>query len=162
MMRFPALRRATPVTLTVATLVWSAAMAASAATGMVGDGWHDARRVAVVASIFAVGGLIALPVAAWLFARMSGARSLEGRLALALLCVGSATAAATAGVYAIVNLVINVEWTGIGLTRAFAMELVITVLSAFAQFAITGAALFFPGGFLCLLIAAAWFARMAR
>lgn len=138
--------------------VWAAAMAGSVAAQLALSGWQTPVAIASVAAIFAVGGAVAFPLA-FTAAGFFCHRRLEGRLAAALLAFTIVTIGCTATVYVLDYRRYYAEWHGDPFTARWIVEFAYTVAGALGQFAITGVRLYFPFGFVALLLISLWFAR---
>ena len=73
-----------------------------------------------------------------------------------------ATVAVTAGFFALQYRDYYAEWHAEAFTRIWFLQFAHTLAAALYQFAVLGLRLFFPLGFVALLVASFWFARRAR
>ncbi len=149
-----------PVLPTLAgALAWGAAMAAGAVLALVLGDWETTRKIRTVALLFAAGGIIGFPFGLIAARFLSYRRGGEAAFAAALLCFAAFTALATGGLYALDYRTYYAEWHAETLSRVWVLQFVHTVAAAFYQFAVLGLRLFFPFGFVALLLASIWFAR---
>jgi hypothetical protein len=147
---------------TAGAVLWAAAMAASAATNLTLAGWGTGRHVATVALVFALGAAAAFPFGFAAANLLAGKRHPEARFAAALLCFTAATLGITAGFYALDYRQYYANWHAEPLSAVWLIQLAFTTAGALVQFAVTGVRLYFPIGFLALLLVSLWFARRAR
>jgi hypothetical protein len=143
-------------------IVWAAVMAASAASGLWWRGWETADSIMRVAGIFALGGVLSFPLGLYA-ARLFGAgRGRERAFAAAFLGLAVMTIGVTALAFALLYRSYYSEWHADTFSRIWAFQLVFTTAAAVAQFAVLGIRLYFPLGFLALLVASFWFAARPR
>jgi hypothetical protein len=143
-------------------VLWGGAMAASALTILVIENWETPQTIRTVTALFAIGGTIAFPFGLILARFLSHGRRREVAFAAAFLSLAAVTAAATGGLYALDYRAYYAEWHAEAFSRIWFLQFVHTIAAALYQFAVLGFRLFFPVGFLALLVASAWFARRAR
>lgn len=143
-------------------LLWGLAMGGSALTMLVIENWETPRTIRTVTGLFAIGGLIAFPFGLILARFLSHRRRRQTAFAAALLSLAAMTALATGGLYALDYRAYYAEWHAETLSLTWVFQFIYTVAAALYQFAVLGLRLFFPVGFLALLIASAWFASRAR
>lgn len=143
-------------------LLWGIAMGASALTMLVVENWETPEKIRTVAALFAVGGAIAFPFGLILARFLSYRRTRQSAFAAAFLSFAAVTAAATGGLYALDYRAYYAEWHADTFSRIWFLQFIHTIAAALYQFAVLGFRLFFPVGFLALLIASVWFARRAR
>lgn len=137
--------------------LWATAMAASAAAKLVMSGWQTTESITQVAAVYACGGALAFPLA-YAAAGLLRQRRVEGRIAVALFAFTFVTIACTAIVYTLDYQRRFAESEGEPPPDSWLMDLAYGVAGAFGQFAITGVRLYFPFGFVAVLIVAAWYA----
>ena len=138
--------------------LWAAAMAGSAAAKLVLSGWQTPMAIVAVAAVYAGGGALAFPLA-FTAAGLFRSRRFEGRMALALLAFTIATIGCTALVYALDYQRYTGDSQGTPFTEPWLVELAYTLVGALGQFAIAGVRLYFPFGFVAILLVSVWFAR---
>lgn len=147
------------VAVSVATLGWSAFMAASAALSLSLSGWQTQAHIARVALLFGLGGLFAFPpailLAGWLGGRWTGTR----RFALAMVALAVATISVTAMLYALQYRLYYSEWHDNVFTVRWMFEVGFTTLAALYQFAVLGMRHFLPLGLVGLAVVSIGFAR---
>lgn len=151
-----------PLTTIVGTLAWSATMTASAAAALLLGGRIASAQSELILFIYALGGLLAFPVALYatrLFALGSGA---ERRFAAALLFLGVATMLATAFVFSMHYRLYFAHWHAGFPSITWVFQLLFTGANAVYQFSVLGTRLFFPVGFIALFAASLLVARQAR
>ncbi|CAN7423199.1 hypothetical protein [Aminobacter sp. LjRoot7] len=142
--------------------VWGFAMGASAFLTLLLDHWETPVRVRAVVMLFALGGAVAFPIG-WTLARLlSCHRGRETAFAAAFISLGVVTIGLTALFYALQYRAYYAEWHAAPFTITWAFQFVFTGLVALYQFAVLGLRLYFPGGFVALFAAAAWFASRSR
>lgn len=137
---------------------WAAAMAVSAAVGLLGRGWAPGSHLAGVAALFAAGGALAfLPaaIAAGLVRRRRG----EADVAAAALALAGLTLAATGLLNGLLYRDYYATWHAAFGTRLWANQFVFTVAAGIYQFLVLGSRLFLPVGLPALVIAALLIAR---
>lgn len=158
------LRRSLPSLGTAATgaACWSAVMAASAITALWMLGWQTPGKFSEVALIFAVGGALAFPIGLFVARLVALGRSAETAFAAAFLALSLATIGLTAAIFAFDYRQYYATWHDETFTIRWVYEFVFTIAGALVQFAVLGARLYFPIGFVGLFLAAIWFARTAR
>jgi hypothetical protein len=93
---------------------------------------------------------------------LSHRRQREAAFAAALLSFAAATACVTGGLYALDYRAYYAEWHAGAFSYTWFLQFTHTVAAALYQFAVLGMRLYFPFGFVALLVAAAVFARRAR
>ena len=143
-------------------VLWGLAMALSLVGGLeLSIGGLTANRNALISLYFA-GGLIAFAPAVWAARLIAGKRPAEARFAAGFLCLGVATIALTAGLYALVYKVFYVRWHGDLLTTFWVYEFAVTAASALYQFAAIGLRNYFPLGPVFLVAASLWLAKSMR
>lgn len=142
--------------------LWALATTASAAFGLLLDGWHTPQKILSVCAIFAAGGALAFPVALWLARLLASGRRAEQVFAATFLCLVMATIGFTGGLYALQYRLYYSEWHAPAFTKLWLIEYVFTVAVALYQFAVLGIRLYFPFGIVALFTASLWFARAAR
>lgn len=143
-------------------LLWGMAMGASALMMLVVENWESPEKIRTVAALFAIGGAIAFPFGLILARFLSYRRTPQAAFAAAFLSLAAVTAAATGGLYALDYRAYYAEWHAEVFSRIWFLQFIHTIAAALYQFAVLGFRLFFPVGFLALLVASAWFARRAR
>lgn len=144
------------------TIAWAAAMAASAAIGLLLRGRVASPQSETIVLIYALGGLLAFPVALYatrLFALGGGA---ERRFAAALFFLGLGTMLATAFVFSMHYRLYFAQWHSDFPSVAWVFHLLFTGANAVYQFSVLGTRLFFPFGFVALFVASLLVARQAR
>lgn len=141
-------------------LLWGLAMAASAFANL--HDWETPSRIRFVVQLYALGGVIAFPVALTAARLVTRSRRWETALAAAFVCLLGATLAFTGGLFALQYRSYYAEWHAPAFTLTWAFEFVFTVLTALYQFAVLGVRLYFPLGFAALVAASVWFARQRR
>jgi hypothetical protein len=141
-------------------LLWGLAMAASAFANL--HDWETPSRIRFVVQLYALGGVIAFPVALTAARLVTRGRRWETALAAAFVCLLGATLAFTGGLFALQYRSYYAEWHAPAFTLTWAFEFVFTVLTALYQFAVLGVRLYFPLGFAALVAASVWFARQRR
>ncbi|MEW9834943.1 hypothetical protein [Mesorhizobium marinum] len=151
-----------PLPTLAGALLWGVAMGAGAIFALVLENWENPDNIRIVAAFFAAGGFVAFPFAIALARFLSFRRSPEAAFAAAFLSIGLATACATAAIYALDYRAYYAEWHADTLTRTWILQFVHTGAVAAYQFAVLGLRLYFPFGFVALLVASFWFMRLAR
>ena len=146
----------------IGSLGWAAAMAASAAAALLLGGRIASTHSEAIVSIYALGGLLAFPVA--LYATrivVLGARA-DRRFAAALFFLGITTMLATAFVFSMQYRAYFAQWHSDFPSIEWVFQLLFTGASAVYQFSVLGTRLFFPVGFIALFTASLLVARQAR
>lgn len=144
---------------TIGAVLWALAMAASALFNLMLDAWETPDKVQTVTALFGVGGFFAFPFGLWAARFLSEDKRADTAFAAAFVCFAVATIAITGVLYAIQYRLYYAQWHAKAFTVTWAFQLVFTGLAALYQFTVLGIRLFFPFGFLCLFVAALWFAR---
>lgn len=143
-------------------LLWGVAMGATGYAAVWQMMWATSAKKAEVALLFAVGGALAFPFAAFAARFLSRGRQAEARYAAALLCLAVATVAGTAFVYALHYRYYYAQWHAPTFSITWTFQLVFTTAAAVYQFLVMGLRLYFPFGFALLLAASLWLAARAR
>ena len=143
-------------------LLWGIAMGASALLVLVLENWETPQKIRTVTALFALGGAAAFPVGLTLARFLSHRRRRETAFASAFLSFAFATVCVTAGFFALQYREYYAEWHADTFTRIWFLQLAYTIAAALYQFAVLGLRLFFPLGFVTLLVASFWFARRPR
>lgn len=141
-------------------LLWGFAMAASAFANL--HDWETPSRIRFVVLLYALGGVIAFPLALTAARLVTRGRHWETALAAAFVCLLGATLAFTGGLFALQYRSYYAEWHAPAFTLTWAFEFAFTMLTALYQFAVLGVRLYFPLGFAALVAASIWFARQRR
>lgn len=136
-------------------------MALSALFGIWLLTWNTPNRIENVAKLFALGALLAFPVALYIARLLAGKRGPEVRFAACFVALIMATVTVTALVFAFDYRGYYAEWHDNEVSVRLAFEITFTTLSAMYQFAVLGVRLYVPIGFAALLLASLWFARRA-
>ncbi len=144
------------------TAVWAAVMAASATVIVWGYGWQTPAKLLTIALIYALGAAIAFPIGLYLARLVSLGRSFETAFAAMFLALAGSTVGLTAGIYALGYRQYYATWHENFLTVTWTFQLVFTTAVALVQFLVLGLPLFFPIGFVALLLASLGFARSSR
>ncbi len=139
--------------------LWAIAMAASVAFGLLADGWQSPAKIATVAAMFAAGAAVAFPLAYATAEFVAGARRFEVRFAAAFLAFTTVTIAVTSAFYVFDYRDYYATWHANALTITWAYQQIFTTAGALVQFAFSGVRLYFPVGFIALLVVSFWFAR---
>lgn len=144
------------------TLLWCAAMAASAAISLywLRSGVVDATAERLI-GVFALGALMGFPAALTLLSLVPDRWRNSQRFAAGFLAFGAATLGFTAFLVALDFLNYYSEWHDDHLSKRRVFETVMTILSACYQFLVLGLRLFLPLGFFAL-IAASWAFALRR
>ena len=137
-------------------------MGASALLMLVLENWETPQKIRTVTALFALGGAAGFPLGLILARFLSYRRQGETAFATALLSLAAATAAMTAAFFALQYREYYAEWHADAFTRIWFLQFAHTFAAALYQFAVLGLRLFFPLGFVALLVASFWFARRAR
>lgn len=141
------------------TLLWAAVMAASATISLywLRSGIIDGPAQRLI-GVFALGALIAFPVARKVLDYVPGHWQHGQRFAIAFLAFGAATLGFTSLLVAFDFLAYYGQWHDDHFSRRRIMETIMTILSACYQFLVLGLRLFLPIGFLALITASMAFA----
>lgn len=143
-------------------LLWGGAMGASALSILVSENWETAQKIRSVAALFALSGVVAFPLGLVLARFLAHRQRREAAFAAAFLSLALATVCVTAGFFALQYRDYYSEWHADVFTRIWFLQFAHTIAAALYQFAVLGLRLFFPVGFVALLVASFWFARRAR
>jgi hypothetical protein len=136
-------------------------MGASSAVRLWLREWATPSALWAVVALFAAGGALAFPVGLYL-ARLVAPRRREGRFAATFLAFAVATLGLTSGLYVLVYRTYYATWHADAFSVTWIYQQVFTTAGALAQFAGLGLRLYFPVGFVALLVAAWWFSRPPR
>lgn len=143
-------------------LLWAIAMGAGATLVLVLENWEAPHKIRTVAAFFALGGFVAFPFGMIMARLLSYRRPPEVAFASALVSLAFVTVCATGGLYALDYRSYYAEWHADAFTRIWFLQFTHTIAAALYQFAVLGLRLFFPFGFVALVIASAWFSRGTR
>ncbi|MDX8460282.1 hypothetical protein [Mesorhizobium humile] len=146
----------------VGTLLWGAAMGASALASLLLAGWETPDRIRFVALLYVLGGMLAFPVGLTLARLASRGRQWETAFAAAFVWLLAATLAFTGGLFALQYRSYYAEWHAPAFTLTWAFEFAFTMLTALYQFVVLGVRLYFPLGFAALVGVSIWFTRQRR
>ncbi len=137
-------------------------MGASALAVLLMDDWATPLKIRTVVAVFAAGGAFAFPFGLAVARFLSYRRSRQTAFAAAFVSLAAATAVSVGALYALDYRSYYAVWHAEPLTRPWFFQFVFTFIVAYYQFAVLGLRLFFPIGFLALVVASAWFAARAR
>jgi hypothetical protein len=137
-------------------------MGASALAVLVFENWETPQKIRTVTALFALSGFVAFPLGLILARLLSYERRREAAFASAFLSFAFATVCVTAGFFALQYRDYYSEWHADAFTRIWFLQFAHTIAAALYQFAVLGLRLFFPIGFVALLVASLWFARRVR
>jgi hypothetical protein len=137
-------------------------MGASALSILLTENWETAQKIRSVTALFALSGAVAFPLGLVLARFLSHRQRREAAFASAFLSFAFATVCMTAGLFALQYRDYYSEWHADAFTRIWFLQFAHTIAAALYQFAVLGLRLFFPMGFVALLVASFWFARRAR
>ena len=143
-------------------LLWGVAMGASALLVLVFENWETPQKIRTVTALFALAGALAFPFGLTLARFLSYRRGQQTAFAAAFLSFAFTTACATGGLYALDYRAYYAEWHADMFSRIWFLQFIHTIAAALYQFAVLGLRLFFPVGFVALLVASFWFARRMR
>ena len=146
----------------VGTLLWGAAMGASALANLLLAAWETPDRIRFVALLYGLGGVLAFPVGLTLARLVSRGRHRETAFAAAFVSLLATTLAFTGGLFALQYRSYYAEWHAPAFTLTWAFEFAFTMLTALYQFVALGVRLYFPLGFAALVGVSIWFARQRR
>ena len=139
------------------TVLWTLAMGASAGFVLTERQWTPGH-VRAVAVLYGGGGAMGWLLGIY-FARLLGwGRSRERKVAAAILCLGTATIAMTAGLFALQTVWPSL-WQGALTSQGQFIGLAFDIADALAEFALLGMRLFVPIGLAALLVASLVVAR---
>jgi len=142
--------------------LWGIAMGASALLALVFENWETPQKIRTVAALFALAGALAFPFGLTLARFLSYRRGQQTAFAAAFLSFAFTTACVTGGLYALDYRAYYAEWHADMFSRIWFLQFAHTIAAALYQFAVLGLRLFFPVGFVALLVASFWFARRMR
>lgn len=143
-------------------LTWAVVMALSATACLWLRGWVVPLSIGEVALLYGAGAAIAFPVACAAWALFAPAGSFEVRFVAAFMLLAVFTIGATAAIYAFDYRLYYAAWHDDAFTATWFIQLAYTTAGALGQFAVGGVRLYFPIGFVALLAASRWFARLSR
>jgi hypothetical protein len=144
------------------TLLWAAAMAASAVLNLLLDAWVTPAKIRVVALLFIVGGAMALAPGLLAARLLSLGRGGEVAFAAAFTCLLTSTIGFTGCLFGLQYRLYYSDWHEPVSTHLGLIEFVSTIAAGAYQFLVLGVRLYFPFGFVALLAFSLWFARQAR
>lgn len=151
-----------PLQAIAGSVVWAAAMGASALFSIWMLEWETAEKIRAVVILFLLGGALAFPLGLFIARLFSLGRSAETAFAAAFLGLAVATTMVTGLLFAFAYRSYYAEWHGEFGSISWVFQFVFTTLAALYQFAVLGVRLLFPVGFVALFAASIWFARMPR
>ncbi len=137
-------------------------MTASAGFGIALREWATWEKVSAVARLYAVGGVLAFPIAFTVARFLSLGRSAETAFAAALVSLAAITVVTTGLAFAFDYRSYYAEWHGSPGSLTWTLQLAFTTLGALYQFAVLGLRLLLPFGLAALVAAGVWFARLPR
>lgn len=143
-------------------MLWGVAMGASALGVLLLENWETPQKIRTVTALFALSGAVAFPLGLILARFLAYRRQREVAFAVAFLSFAFATACVTGGFFALQYREYYAEWHADAFTRIWFLQFIHTIAAALYQFAVLGLRLFFPIGFVALLVASFWFARRPR
>jgi hypothetical protein len=144
------------------TLLWTAAMAASAALNLALGHWATPAKIRVVALLFAAGAALAFAPALFAARLLSLGRGGEVAFAAAFACLLASTIGFTGLLFGLQYRLYYSDWHDPVSTHLGLIEFVSTIAAGAYQFLVLGVRLYFPFGFVALLLFSLWFARQAR
>lgn len=139
---------------------WSAAAGASAFLGL--SHWADSERAAAVAERFALGALIAFPIACLLAHLLARTARPVRRFTVFFFMLGLATAGTTALVFASQSIRDAAAWHGHYPVHLVGIWVFYAVVTEFYEFAVIGMRLYFPYALTALFAFSLWFAVRSR
>jgi hypothetical protein len=137
-------------------------MAASAVFSLALDDWATPSKTRFLAAMFACGGALAFAPALFLARLLSLGRGGEVAFAAAFACLLTSTIGFTSALFGFQYRLYYSDWHEPVTTSLGLNEFVFTVASGVYQFLVLGMRLYFPFGFVALLLASLWFARHVR
>jgi hypothetical protein len=143
-------------------IAWAGVMAGNAAFGVWLRNWEAGSKILSVAGLFAAGGALGFPLGLFI-ARLAGTgKRPETAFAAALLGFSVATIGITAAIFALIYRSYYAAWHDDTFSVLWFFQFGFTTLGALGQFAVLGLRLYFPFGFVALLVLSLWFARKPR
>jgi hypothetical protein len=143
-------------------LAWAVAMGASALANLFSYDWQTATKIRFVALLFAAAGALAFPVGLYFARLFSAGRNGQTAFAAAFVSLAIFTAAFTSGFFALQYRFYYAEWHAPAFSITWGFQFAFTGAAALYQFAVLGVRLYFPIGFIALILASLWFARQPR
>lgn len=142
-------------------VLWGLVTSASALINLLLAEWTTPAQVREISLLFLVGGAMAFPVALYLARLFALRRGREVAFASMFVSLLTATIAFTSGLHAMFYWLVGERHAG-AFTYFWFSDLAFTVAAALYQFAVIGIRLYFPIGFVALVLTCFWFARVTR
>lgn len=142
-------------------LLWAAAMAASAAVSLWLYDRIDAPSLPAIVILFAIGGAVAFAPAVTISGLIGSVRH-DTRFAAVFVALTVTTIGITALSYALHFRFYFTQWHADPFTVQWAFEFGFTIAAALYQFAVLGLRLYFPLGLVALFAISLWFANRSR
>jgi hypothetical protein len=139
-------------------VLWGLAMGTSALFNLLLANWETPTKVRVVLLLFAAGGTLAFPTGIFASGLFSQGRSTEVASAAAFVSLLVATIGFTGGIYAIGYHPYYFELQPSAPVIAWTVQFAYETASALYQFTVLGIRLYFPIGFVALILVRLWFA----
>lgn len=148
-------------TILVGSLLWAVAMGLMAVAKLLWMQWYEPPRVALIASFYAAGGLVAFLPGIYLGRLLSRGRRGAG-FAATFLALGIGTVALTAFFIGLQYRQYYAAWHDPFLSVHWIFQFIFTVGAAVYQFLVLGTRVYFPIGILLLTAASFWNVRGMR
>lgn len=143
-------------------IVWGGIMAGNAALGVWLRHWETGSKILSVAGLFAAGGALGFPLGLFVARLASADKRRDTAFAAAFLGFSVATIGITAAIFALIYRSYYAAWHDETFSVRWFFQFGFTTLGAFGQFAVLGLRLYFPFGFVALILLSLWFARKPR
>lgn len=151
-----------PTIAIIGAIVWAGVMAGNAVFGIWLRHWETDTKILAIAGLFAVGGALGFPLGLFLARFASAGKRAETAFAAAFLGFSTATIGITAAIFALIYRSYYAAWHDEAFSLRWFLQFGFTTLGALGQFAVLGLRLYFPFGFVALLLVSLWFARKPR
>ncbi|MBX4867852.1 MULTISPECIES: hypothetical protein [Rhizobium] len=143
-------------------LLWGLQMLAAAMLGLYLRNGLQTSRLAEVAALYFLGGLLSWPFALPAARFFAYGRPLEARFAAFFVTLTAATILMTAFLFAMEYRIFYSRWHAPVGSIVWAFQFVFTSISAVYQFLVIGLRLFLPLGLVCLVISSYHLAKRMR
>ncbi len=142
-------------------LAWGLAMGVVAAVELAWSDWYAPDRVALIATFFAAGGLVAFLPGIYAGRLLSRGRPDAG-FAATFLALATATVGMTAFLIGLQYREYYASWHEPAFSIVWVFQFIFTVASAVYQFLVLALHIYFPFGLICLFAASFWNVRAMR
>jgi hypothetical protein len=148
--------------LILGALLWAVQMLVSAMLGLYLRNGLETSRLAEVATLYFLGGLLAWPFALPAARFLAYGKPPEARFAAFFVTLIAATIAMTAFLFAMEYRIFYSRWHAPFGSGIWVFQFIFTSISAVYQFLVIGLRLFLPLGLVCLVVSSYYLAKRMR